>query len=142
MDHDSPDRAAGRRPGLVALGLLGYAYVLGVLVGLLVLAAGAVVLLPRPVMVVWVVLPLVGCAIGFARALVVRAPRPEGLRLAERDAAPPEEGHGRVEPDAERHGANLTAGSGPGEPGPSTSRAPFSVGAGLARPAPYPNSSR
>jgi Zn-dependent protease with chaperone function len=84
MESLLPDRDARLR--VVALGLLGYAYVLGVFLGLLLVAVGAVLLLPSVAVVVWVGLPLALVALGFLRALWVRSPAPEGVRLEPRDA--------------------------------------------------------
>jgi Zn-dependent protease with chaperone function len=83
----SETRAAARLTlRVLALALLGYAYVLGVFAGLLLVAVGALVLAPGPAALVWITLPLVALAAVVLRALWVRLPTPEGVRLTRRDA--------------------------------------------------------
>jgi Zn-dependent protease with chaperone function len=89
------DQEAAREPGatpsstlrVVALGLLGYAYVLGVVVGLLAVAAVAVLLLPSVAAIIWVTVPLAVFAVAVLMSVWVRSPSPEGRRL-ERVEAP------------------------------------------------------
>jgi Zn-dependent protease with chaperone function len=71
---------------VVALGLLGYAYALGVFVGLLAAGIGAFLLLPSIVMALWVTVPLAIVAAGVLTALWVRSPGPSGVRLTEPEA--------------------------------------------------------
>jgi Zn-dependent protease with chaperone function len=83
-----PDRRAGARLTLrvLALALLGYAYVLGVFAGLLIVAVAALLLAPSVAALVWVTIPLVALAAVVLRALLVRLPPPEGIRLTRREA--------------------------------------------------------
>jgi Zn-dependent protease with chaperone function len=89
-DHElgrGPSTEPGSPLRVIALGLLGYAYVLCVVAGLLAAAAGAVLLLPSVAAVIWVTVPLAVLAVSVFVALWVRSPAPEGRRL-ERAEAP------------------------------------------------------
>jgi Zn-dependent protease with chaperone function len=83
-----PQRRAGARLTLrvLALALLGYAYVLGVFAGLLIVAVAALLLAPSVAALVWVTIPLVALAAVVLRALLVRLPPPDGIRLTRREA--------------------------------------------------------
>jgi Zn-dependent protease with chaperone function len=83
-----PERRAGARLTLrvLALALLGYAYVLGVFAGLLIVAVAALILAPSVAALVWVTIPLVALAAVVLRALLVRLPPPDGIRLTRREA--------------------------------------------------------
>ena len=83
-----PETRAGARLTLnvLALALLGYAYVLGVLAGLLIVAVAALLLAPSVAAFVWITIPLVALAAVVLRALWVRLPPPDGVRLTRRDA--------------------------------------------------------
>ena len=94
MEPFVPDQAAatettaGSRLTLrvLALAVLGYAYVLGVLAGLLIVAVAALLLAPSIAALVWITIPLVALAAVVLRALWVRLPPPDGIRLTRRDA--------------------------------------------------------
>jgi Zn-dependent protease with chaperone function len=71
---------------VVALGLLGYAYALGVFLVLLAAGLGAFLLLPSLAMALWVTVPLAIVAAGVLTALWVRSPGPAGRRVTEPEA--------------------------------------------------------
>jgi Zn-dependent protease with chaperone function len=79
-----PDTALTLR--VVALALLGYAYVLGLLAAMLATAVAAVVLLPSPATIFLVTLPLGLVAAVLLRALWVRRPESGGLRVRRAEA--------------------------------------------------------
>jgi Zn-dependent protease with chaperone function len=89
-DHEAArdaHTAGGSTLHVVALGLLGYAYVLGIVFGLLAVAAAAVLLLPSVAAVIWVTVPLAVLAVAVLVSMWVRSPAPDGRRL-ERGEAP------------------------------------------------------
>lgn len=84
----APEPRAGARLTLrvLALALLGYAYVLGVFAGLLLLAVAALILAPSIAVLVWVTIPLIALAAVVLRSLWVRLPPSEGVRVTRREA--------------------------------------------------------
>jgi Zn-dependent protease with chaperone function len=83
-----PETKAGARLTLrvLALAILGYAYVLGVFAGLLIVAVAALLLAPSVAALVWITIPLVALALVVLRALWVPLPPPDGIRLTRREA--------------------------------------------------------
>ncbi|HEU4449014.1 MAG TPA: M48 family metallopeptidase [Gaiellaceae bacterium] len=86
MEHRLHSQSTALRARVLALALLGYAYVVVLLVGILAAAVGVVVLAPSILVLVWVTIPLLALAAALCRALWVGLPPPEGVRLAPADA--------------------------------------------------------
>jgi hypothetical protein len=82
---DQADRHAST-VRVIALALLGYAYALGVFVGLLAVGLGAFLLLPSIAVALWVTVPLAIVAAGVLAATWVRSPGPAGKRVTEPEA--------------------------------------------------------
>jgi Zn-dependent protease with chaperone function len=76
-----PRAGLGLTARVVGLGLLGYAYVLGVLACLVALALGSLVLLPSLLTLFVVTLPVGGLALILCRALWVGNPAADGIRV-------------------------------------------------------------
>ena len=74
--------APGSPLKVVALGLLGYVYAIGVFLGLLAVGFGTILLLPSPGVALWVTIPLALVAVGVFRAVWsgARSPRESGSR--------------------------------------------------------------
>jgi Zn-dependent protease with chaperone function len=88
-DHspaDEPRAGLGPTARVVGLGLLGYAYVLGVLACLIVVTIGSLLVLPSLLTLFLVTLPVGGLALILCRALWVGNPAADGVRVRENEA--------------------------------------------------------
>lgn len=83
------NRATDRplRPiSVIALAVLGYGYVAGILIGLILAMISVLLVAPSAATIGWVVLPLGAVAVVVLRALWIRLPDPDGIRIRPADA--------------------------------------------------------